>query len=95
MGLLGSAGGPESSSTVPGNVVLLTPSLFLGPSFLVLVVSIHQLAAPDRKVWSHSLVLLFDRGKLTRDESLCLGSLNTEGRCGESGGAVSRVRDWS
>jgi len=61
MGLLGSAGGPESSSTVPGIVVLLTPSLFLGPSFLVLVVSIHQLAAPDRKVWSHSLVLLFDR----------------------------------
>lgn len=56
MGLLGSAGGPESSSTVPGIVVLLTPSLFLGPSFLVLVVSIHQLAAPDRKVWSHAAI---------------------------------------
>ena len=53
-GLLGSAGGPESSSTVTGIVVLLTPSLFLGPSFLLLVVSIDQLAAQDRKIWSHA-----------------------------------------
>lgn len=51
-GLLGSSGGPESSSTVLGIVLLLTPSLFLAPSFLVLVVSIHQQAPPDRKVWS-------------------------------------------
>jgi hypothetical protein len=55
-GLLGSAGGPESSSTVSGLVVLLTPSLFLGPAFLLLVVSIHQLAASDRKIWSHAAV---------------------------------------
>jgi hypothetical protein len=39
-----------------GLVVLLTPSLFLGSSFLVLVVSIHQLASLDRKVWSHAAV---------------------------------------
>jgi hypothetical protein len=55
-GLLGSAGGPESASTPLGLVVLLTPSLLLGPSFLVLTVSIHQLAAPDRRVWSHAAV---------------------------------------
>jgi hypothetical protein len=55
-GLLGSQGGAESSSTPLGLVVLLTPSLFLGSSFLVLAVSIHQVASPDRKVWSHVAV---------------------------------------
>jgi hypothetical protein len=54
LGWLGSRGGPESASTPIGLAVLLTPSLFLGPSFLVLIASIHQLAAPDRKVWSHA-----------------------------------------
>lgn len=57
LGWLGSAGGPESSSTPLGLVVLLTPSLFLGPSFLVLAVGIHQLASRDRKVWSHAAVV--------------------------------------
>jgi hypothetical protein len=56
LGWLGSAGGPESSSTPLGLVILLTPSLFLGSSFLVLAVSIHQLASPERKVWSHAAV---------------------------------------
>jgi len=55
-GMLGSRGGPASGSTVLGLVVLLTPSLFLGSSFLLLVVSIHQLALPERKVWSHAAV---------------------------------------
>ena len=55
-GLLGSRGGPESTSTPLGIVVLLTPSLLLGSSFLVLVVSIHQLTAPERRVWSHAAV---------------------------------------
>lgn len=54
LGLLGSAGGPESSSTPLGIAVLLTPSLFLGSAFLVLVVSIHQIASPERKVWSQA-----------------------------------------
>jgi hypothetical protein len=53
LGLLGSAGGPESSSTVLGLVVLLTPSLFLGVSFVVLMVSIHYYAPEQRRVWSH------------------------------------------
>lgn len=56
LGWLGSRGGPESASTPIGLVVLLTPSLFLGSSFLVLVVSIHQLAAPDRRVWSQAAI---------------------------------------
>ena len=56
MGLLGSQGGPESTSTPFGLALLLTPSLLLGSSFLVLVVSIHQLASPQRKIWSHAAV---------------------------------------
>src|SRR5262245_27653699 len=56
-GWLGSRGGPESASTPLGLVVLLTPSLFLGSSFLLLVVSIHQLPSPDRRVWSHAAVV--------------------------------------
>lgn len=55
-GWLGSAGGPESASTPFGLVILLTPSLLLGSAFLVLVVSIHQIATPERKVWSHAAV---------------------------------------
>jgi len=57
LGWLGSQGGPESSSTPLGLVVLLTPSLFLGSSFLLLIVSIHQLSSPDRKIWSHAAVV--------------------------------------
>ncbi len=52
-GLLGSAGGPESSSTPFGLVVLLTPSLFLGVAFVVLMVSVHYYASEERKIWSH------------------------------------------
>jgi hypothetical protein len=56
LGWLGSRGGPESVSTPLGIVVLLTPSLLLGSSFLVLIVSIHQIASSDRRVWSHAAV---------------------------------------
>ncbi len=56
-GLLGSQGGAESASTPLGLVILLTPSFFLAPSFLALVVSVHYLAAPDRKIWSHLAVV--------------------------------------
>lgn len=56
LGLLGSGGGAENSSTPLGLVILLTPSLLLGSSFLVLVVCIHQLSSPDRKAWSHAAV---------------------------------------
>jgi hypothetical protein len=54
LGFMGSGGGAENASTPVGLIVLLTPSLFLGPAFLVLVVCIHQLAPADRKVWSQA-----------------------------------------
>ena len=53
-GWLGSQGGPESASTPLGIVVLLTPSMLLGSSFLVLMICVHQLAPPERRVWSHA-----------------------------------------
>lgn len=52
LGMLGSAGGPESSSTPLGLAVLLTPSLLLASAFVVLVSALHCLTPPDRKVWS-------------------------------------------
>jgi hypothetical protein len=56
-GMLGSRGGPESSSTPLGIVVLLTPSLFLGSSFLVLMVAVHRAAPAERRIWSHLAVV--------------------------------------
>jgi hypothetical protein len=56
-GLLGSAGGPESASTPLGLIILLTPSLFLGSSFLVLMVCVHYYAVPERKIWSHTALV--------------------------------------
>lgn len=53
VGLLGSAGGPESASTSLGLVVLLTPSLFLGTAFVILLVSVHYSVPAERRVWSH------------------------------------------
>lgn len=53
-GWMGSAGGPESASTPLGIAVLLTPSILLGSAFLVLLVSVHQVAPPEKKVWSHA-----------------------------------------
>jgi hypothetical protein len=53
LGLLGSAGGPESSSTPLGLIVLLTPSLFLGTAFAILMVSVHYYTSEERKIWSH------------------------------------------
>lgn len=57
-GWMGSGGGAENASTPMGLIVLLTPSLFLGSSFLLTMVCVHQLAASDRKVWS-SAALVF------------------------------------
>lgn len=54
LGWLGSDGGPESSSTALGLAVLLAPSLLLGASFLVLLVSVHQAAPAEKKVWSQA-----------------------------------------
>lgn len=54
LGWLGSQGGPESSSTPLGLVILLTPSLLLGPAFVVLLVCIHQVTPSAQRVWSLS-----------------------------------------
>jgi hypothetical protein len=53
LGLLGSRGGSESASTPLGIAILLTPSLFLGSAFLVLMVCIYQLASAEKKIWGH------------------------------------------
>jgi hypothetical protein len=53
LGLMGSGGGSENNSTWYGLVVLLVPSLFLGVSFVVMMVSVHHRAPADKKVWTH------------------------------------------
>ena len=52
--LLGSGGGPENPSTALGLIVLLTPSLFLGPSFALLMLCVHYYAPEEKKIWSHA-----------------------------------------
>ncbi len=56
-GLLGSSGGPHSKSTTYGLAILLTPSLLLGISFVVLMVSIHYIADSSKRIWSHVAVV--------------------------------------
>ena len=51
-GGLGSAGGPGSPSTARGLVLLLTPSLLLGPAFVLLASALHCLAPPARRALS-------------------------------------------
>ncbi len=53
-GLLGSNGGPESSSTPFGLVLLLTPSLLLGSAFLVMMAALHRIAPAPRKVFTQT-----------------------------------------
>ena len=55
-GLFGSAGGPHSKSTAFGLVVLLTPSLLLGITFVALMVSVHYVAESPKRIWSHIAV---------------------------------------
>jgi hypothetical protein len=53
-GLLGSDGGPESTSTPIGIAVLLTPSLLLASAFVVMMVALHQAAPSDKKALSQA-----------------------------------------
>lgn len=53
-GLLGSAGGPSSVSTPAGMVVLLTPSLFLGAAFVIMMSALHQASVASKKVFSQA-----------------------------------------
>ena len=41
------------ASFQPVGMLPLIPSLFLVPAFIVLMVSLHYYAAPDKKIWSH------------------------------------------
>lgn len=52
LGLLGSASGPESTSTPLGIGVLLTPSLLLGCAFLTMMAALHQASHSDKKAIS-------------------------------------------
>lgn len=54
LGLMGSDGGADNPSTPFGLFVLLTPSLLLGSSFLVMMVSLHKATPNDQKVWSQT-----------------------------------------
>lgn len=56
LGWMGSGGGPENASTVMGLIILLTPSLFLGIAFMSMIISIHYVAAADKKIWSHTAI---------------------------------------
>lgn len=56
VGWFGSAGGPESASTPLGIFVLLTPSLLLGPAFVVMLVALDLAVPLSKKVWSRSAV---------------------------------------
>jgi hypothetical protein len=49
--------GVDMPATKKSLVWILTPSLFLAPSFLVMMVAVHYYAEPSRKIWSHIGVL--------------------------------------
>jgi hypothetical protein len=51
-GLLGSVGGPNASSTAAGLAILLTPSLLLGPAFVIMTAALHAVAPEERKVFA-------------------------------------------
>jgi hypothetical protein len=49
--------GAENPGTALGLLVLLIPSLFLAPSFTLLILSVHYYAPDDKKIWSHAAVI--------------------------------------
>ena len=55
-GLMGSGGGAENASTPLGLVVLLTPSLFLAPAFLVMILAVKEIATADRRIFGNAAV---------------------------------------
>ena len=54
VGLLGSAGGPESASTPLGIALLLTPSVLLAPSFVVMMIGVRYLVPERRQIWAQA-----------------------------------------
>ena len=55
-GLMGSGGGAENASTPLGLIVLLTPSLFLAPAFLVMILAVKEIATADRRIFGNAAV---------------------------------------
>jgi hypothetical protein len=45
--------GIDMPETKKDQFLILLPSLFLAPSFLIMMVSVHYLADPARRIWSH------------------------------------------
>lgn len=54
VGLLGSAGGPESASTPLGIALLLTPSVLLAPAFVVMMIGVRYLVPEHRQIWAQA-----------------------------------------
>ena len=57
LNLMGSGGGPDNASTALGIIVLLIPSLFLAPSFALLMLCVHYYAPESKKIWSHAGIM--------------------------------------
>jgi hypothetical protein len=51
-GQLGSGGGPNAASTATGLAILLTPSLLLGPAFVLTMAALHTVAPVGRQVFT-------------------------------------------
>jgi hypothetical protein len=58
LGLLGSHGGPNASSTPLGIAVLLIPSLLLGPAWVVTLAALHEVAPVSRRGFSVAALAL-------------------------------------
>lgn len=52
LGLLGSQGGPNSTSTPLGIALLLVPSLLLGPAHVAMLAALHLMVERTRRVFS-------------------------------------------
>jgi hypothetical protein len=57
LNLFNSGGGPENASTPVGLIILMLPSLLLGVTFPVLMVSVHYYVPRERKLFTHLGVL--------------------------------------
>ncbi|MFZ5744078.1 MAG: hypothetical protein ACOY7T_06305 [Pseudomonadota bacterium] len=58
LGWLGSAGGPNSTSTANGIAWLLVPSLLLGPAHVAMLAALHSRTEGDRKGFSLTALAL-------------------------------------
>lgn len=56
LGILGSAGGPESASTPLGIALLLTPSVLLAPAFVLMMIGVRYLIPEARQIWAQAAV---------------------------------------